>query len=160
MCDKPEKVSSSLNCKGELGQAPDISEGNLKPYLEEVTASVAREGQPTKSGYLTFDSGGISTINWWPNQGQVSEYIRSTRVNPSSDRSKKPTGLSNTPLSEEYWYRLNRTPILGESHLTRGSKRLNQTDISAVNIDKSPSITSVKGRDPAEASSETLHLHP
>ena len=64
MVDKPEKVTSRLACKGELVQAPESSEGNLKPYPEEGTASVAREGEPPKSGYLTFDPGGMSTINW------------------------------------------------------------------------------------------------
>ena len=30
---------------------------------EGGTTSVAREGDPTKAGYLTFDPGGISTMN-------------------------------------------------------------------------------------------------
>ena len=54
MGDKPDKVTASLSCEGESGQAFEGSEGNLKPDTEGGTASVAREGDPTKSGYLTF----------------------------------------------------------------------------------------------------------
>ena len=120
---------------------------------------LAREN-PTKSGYLTFDSGRAYTINRWLNRGQVSEYSRSTRFTPSSDPSKKPTGLSNIPLSEDSCNRLTCTPILGDSYHKRGTKRLTQTNRSAVNIDESSSMTSVKFSDAVEASSATLHLPP
>ena len=53
---------------------------------------------------------------------------------------------------------MTRTPTLGESHPTRVPKRLAETDISAVNLDKSSSMTSVKGMDPLEASSSAIHL--
>ena len=72
MGDKPEKVTASLSCEVELGQAPKGSEVNLKPDTEGGTASVFRKRYPTKSGYLTFDTGGVSIINWWLNRGQVS----------------------------------------------------------------------------------------
>ena len=83
MGDKYEKVAAILAFEGELGQALKESEGNLKPYPEGGTASVSRKGYTTKSGYLTFNPGSVSTMNWWLNQGQVSEYSRYTRVNPS-----------------------------------------------------------------------------
>ena len=63
MGKKPEKVTASLACEQELGHSPEVSEGNLKKYPEEGTASVAREGEPTKSGYLTFHPSGMPTIN-------------------------------------------------------------------------------------------------
>ena len=68
------KVTTSLACEGESGQAPDDSEGNLKPDPEGGTESVAREGDTTKSEFLTYDPSGMSTINchcispvisWW-----------------------------------------------------------------------------------------------
>ena len=45
MGKKPEKVTASLACEQELGHSPEVSEGNLKKYPEEGTASVAREGE-------------------------------------------------------------------------------------------------------------------
>ena len=64
MHDKPEKVKESLAFERELVQAPEGSEGNLKPDPEGGNASVACEGEPTKSVYLTFDPSGISKIKW------------------------------------------------------------------------------------------------
>ena len=64
MGNKPEKFTASLTCEGESGQAPEGSEGKLKPDLEGGTVRVAREGEPTKSGYLNFDPSGMSIINW------------------------------------------------------------------------------------------------
>ena len=42
---------------------PEGGAGNFVKY-PEGTVSVARKGYPTKSGYFTFEPGGISTINW------------------------------------------------------------------------------------------------
>ena len=95
---------------------------------------MAREGEPTKLGYLNFDTGGVSTINWWMNQVHVYKYIISTRVNPSSYPINKPTGLSNIPFLEESCNRLTRTQRLGEYQPTRGPKRLIQPNILSVNI--------------------------
>ena len=67
MGDKPEKVTASLDFEGELRQAPEDSEVKLKTDPEGGTTSVAQKGYPTKAGYLTFDLGGVSTINWWLN---------------------------------------------------------------------------------------------
>ena len=76
MGDKYEKVAAILACKEELGKALEESEGNLKPYPEGGTASVSRNGDAIKSGYLTFYPGSVSTMNWWLSKGQVSEYRR------------------------------------------------------------------------------------
>ena len=54
----------------------------------------------------------------------------------------------------------NHTPILGESHPTRVTKRLAQPDGSADNLDKSSSFPSFKGIDPYQSSSASLHLSP
>ena len=83
MSDKTEKVTAILDYEVEFGHAQEGSEGNLKTDCEGGTASVARKGDLTKSGYFTFYPGGVSTINWWLNQIQVSKYSRSTRVNTS-----------------------------------------------------------------------------
>ena len=53
-----------------------------------------------------------------------------------------------------------RTPRLRDSHTIMGTKRLTQPDISAVNLDKSSSMTGGKGMDPVEVSSAALHLPP
>ena len=62
MGDNPYNFTARSACEGESGQAPEESEGNLKPDPEGGTASVAREGDPTKLEYLTFDPSGMSTI--------------------------------------------------------------------------------------------------
>ena len=62
MGGKPEKFTASLACEVESGQAPGGSEGNFKPDPKGGSVSVAREGEPTKSGCLNFDPSGISTI--------------------------------------------------------------------------------------------------
>ena len=49
---------------------------------------------------------------------------------------------------------------MGESNTTRGPRRLDQPDRSAVNIYKSSSMLSVKGMNPNEASSAALPLPP
>ena len=76
----------------EVRHVPEGGGGNLGKYCERGTASVASEGEPTKSGYLTFDQVEISTINWRPTGGQLSEYSIPPRVELSSDPSMKPTG--------------------------------------------------------------------
>ena len=52
---------------------------------------MASEGDPTKSGYLTFDPVDMYTINCRPTGGQLSEYSIPPRVELSSDPSMKPT---------------------------------------------------------------------
>ena len=59
-----EKVTERLACEVESGHTKGGSEGTLKPDPEGGTVGVAREGDPTKSGYLNFDPSGMYTINW------------------------------------------------------------------------------------------------
>ena len=61
MGKKPDQFTAILDCEVEPGQASGGSEGNLKPDPEGGTASVAREGEPTKSVYLTFDPTAFAT---------------------------------------------------------------------------------------------------
>ena len=61
--EKTKKVTAILAFKDKSGQAPEGSEGNLKPDPEGGTASVHCEGDPTKSVYISFDPIRISTIN-------------------------------------------------------------------------------------------------
>ena len=63
MSEKPDKVTATLACQGEPGQAPEGTEEDLKPDPEGGTTSVAHEGERTMSGYPTFDPSWISTIN-------------------------------------------------------------------------------------------------
>ena len=50
--------------KGEVIHIPEGGGVKFGQNHQGGTASVAHEGDPTKSGYLTFDPGGMSTINW------------------------------------------------------------------------------------------------
>ena len=58
--------------EGEVRHVPEGGGGNLGQYNEGGTASVVREGDPTKSGYPAFDPGRMSKINWMPELGKVS----------------------------------------------------------------------------------------
>ena len=62
---------------------------------------MTREVNPTKSGYLTFDSDGLSIINWRTTGGQVSESSRAHRRDPSPYTDHNPTGSSTIPILEE-----------------------------------------------------------
>ena len=59
MHDKPEKVKESLAFERELVQAPEGSEGNLKPDPEGNTQVRSAKGKPTNSGYLILDPRGV-----------------------------------------------------------------------------------------------------
>ena len=43
---------------------PKRGGGNIRKYLEVGTASVDLKVDTTKSGYITFDPGGMSTIDY------------------------------------------------------------------------------------------------
>ena len=60
----PERVAASMDCKVEVRHVPEGGGGNFGQDPEGGTASVAHELDPPKSGYLAFDPGGMSTINW------------------------------------------------------------------------------------------------
>ena len=92
----------------------------------------------------------MSKTNWNITGGQVSEYSRSPRGKPSSYPSKKTTVSSATPIPEESYKRLTRTPGLGESQPKRGPNILAQLESLAVNIDETSSMTSMKGMYPVE----------
>ena len=109
--------------------------GNFGQDIEGGNTSVARELDTTKSGCLTFDPGGMSTINWSPIGVQVLEYSISSRGDPSSDPRHKTTGSSTIPIPEDSCEMLTHTPRLVENHHTMGPKRLNQPEISSVNLD-------------------------
>ena len=79
----PKRVIESVDRERELGHVLYGGGGNFEQYPEGGTTIVAHEGDPTKSEYLTFDPGGISTIKCSPTGGQVSEYSRYPRGNPS-----------------------------------------------------------------------------
>ena len=52
-----------MSREGKVGHVPEGGGRNFEQYSEGGTSSVDREGDPTKLGYLTFDSGEMSTIN-------------------------------------------------------------------------------------------------
>ena len=49
--------------EGEVRHTPEGGGVKFGQNHQGGTAIVAHEGDPTKSGYLTFDPGGLSTIN-------------------------------------------------------------------------------------------------
>ena len=75
----PERVGASMTCKVEVRNVPEGGGSKHLQDSEGVTTSVAHNGYPTKSGYLSFDPGGMSTINLRPTWCQVSESIISHR---------------------------------------------------------------------------------
>ena len=68
----PERFAASVAYEGEVKHVPEDGGGKFGQYTEGGTASVAREGDHTKSGYFTFDPGGMYKINWRPAGCQVS----------------------------------------------------------------------------------------
>ena len=59
----PERVTESVSHKVEGRYIPEVGDGNFGKDPEGVTTRVDHEAEPTKSGYLTFYSDGISTLN-------------------------------------------------------------------------------------------------
>ena len=109
---------------------------------------MASKGEPIKLGYLNFDPGGMSKIGCRPKVGPISEYRRSPIREPSSYPSHNSTVSSAIPIPEDRFKELTHTPRLGDSHPTRGPKRLDQPEISYVNLDESSLMSSVKSMDP------------
>ena len=85
----------------EVRHVPDGDGGNFGQDPKGGTTSVAREGDPTKSRYLNFDPGRMSTIKWIPKGGQLSESRKSNRRDPNLDPSQKPTGSSAIQASHD-----------------------------------------------------------
>ena len=50
--------------EGEVGHDPEGGSRKFEQDPEGGTASVANKGYPTKSGYSTFEPGGMPTFNW------------------------------------------------------------------------------------------------
>ena len=109
----PDRVEADVDCEVEVSHIPEGGGGNFVQDPEVGTTGVACEGETTKSGYLTFEPGGISTINWRLTGGQVLESSRSPRGEPSSETSQNPTGSLAIPTPEDSCKRLNFKPILG-----------------------------------------------
>ena len=59
-----ERVAAIVACEGEVRHIPEGSGGNFLQYPKGGTASVACEGDPTKSGHIKFYPLGMSTLNW------------------------------------------------------------------------------------------------
>ena len=97
----PERVSASIACEGEVRHVPEGGGGSFVKYPEGGNASVYREIETTKSGYLTFDPGVMFTIKRRQQGFHVSEYSISYRGNPSSDPIQKTTGSSKIPTPKE-----------------------------------------------------------
>ena len=60
-----------MDHEGEVRQFPEVGGGNFGRYPKVFTTIVTLKGEPTKSGYLTFDPGGMFTINMRPKGVQV-----------------------------------------------------------------------------------------
>ena len=58
--------------EGEVGHLPEGGGRNFEQDTKVGTTSVTRKVEPTKSGYLTFNLGGMSKINFIPIGVQVS----------------------------------------------------------------------------------------
>ena len=95
---------------------------------------MAREGETTKSWYLTFDPYGLSTINWRPKGGPISEPRRYPKGHQISDPRELPTTITTSIISEESFKILTHTSRLGESHPTRYPKIMTQQCRLALNI--------------------------
>ena len=80
-----------MYCNGEARHTQEGYGRKFGQYTEGGMSSVAHEGDTTNSGYLTFDPGGISTINCRPTGGQVLEPSRAPGGEPSSDLIQNPT---------------------------------------------------------------------
>ena len=79
----PERATQSVACEGEVRHHQDGRGRKFGQDTKGGTVSVAHEGDTTKSGYLTFEPGGMPTINRRKTGGQISESSRSHRGNPS-----------------------------------------------------------------------------
>ena len=129
-----EIVTAKVFYEGEVRHIPKGCDRTFGQYPEGRTSSVAREVETIHSGYLNFDPGGMSTINWRWTSSQVSKYSRYHKGEPSSDPSQKPNWSSAIPIPEEFKKRLTRTPIMGKSQNIKGPEKLDQTDSLAINI--------------------------
>ena len=78
----PRESHSTRGLQGIRKAKPQGGGRKFEQYPEGSTTSVASEVEPTRSGYLNLDPGGMSKINWRQKGGQVSDYSRSPRGDP------------------------------------------------------------------------------
>ena len=88
----PDRVTARVAHQGEARHVSEGGGGKFGQYPEGGTASVDLQGDPTKSGYLNFEPGGMYTTSWRPTGDQVSEYSISHGGKPSSYNRQDPTG--------------------------------------------------------------------
>ena len=65
------RVTEIVDHKGEVGHSPEGGGGKFEQDLKGGTVRVDYKGETTKSGYLNFDPGEMSTIKWRPTGGHV-----------------------------------------------------------------------------------------
>ena len=92
MIHTSDRITASSAREGEVRHVPEGGVRNFGQDPEGGTVNVAREGDPTKSGYLNFEPGGMYTTSWRPTGDQVSEYSISHGGKPSSYNRQDPTG--------------------------------------------------------------------
>ena len=59
-----KKYTESLANRGEVGHVPEGGGRRFIPDPSGVTTSAVFYGDPTNSGNITFDPGGMYTMNW------------------------------------------------------------------------------------------------
>ena len=110
-------------------RSPEGGSETIAPYCAGGTASVACKGEPTKSGYLDFETGGMSAFNWSSKGDPDSYTIKPLRVQPGSEPINPTTiGETEIPLDDSC-KSFTHTLRMGEYYTTRYSKRVNQTKV-------------------------------
>ena len=91
-----------MNYEGEVRHVQEGGGSYFGQAYEGVTTIMYHKEETTKSGYLTFDPGGMYTINWKTPVFQVSSSRRAPRGDPSSEPNNKPTGSSSISIPDNY----------------------------------------------------------
>ena len=60
----PDIVTASVDCKEKVGPISEVYGKNFTLDTSQGTTSMSCNVEPTKSGYITFDQGGLFIINW------------------------------------------------------------------------------------------------
>ena len=74
-----------MNRKVEVGHIPEGGGENFEQYPGGGTGRVCYKREPTNSGYLNFDLGGMSTINF-STLDQYSDSNKSPRGKPNKSK--------------------------------------------------------------------------
>ena len=72
---------------------------------------MAREGDPTKMGYLNFDPCGMSIINWSQKEAK-DQNIEDPQGQDNFRSQEESRWIIKIPMTEEYFKMLTLTPIL------------------------------------------------